>query len=332
MRQFHVKVFLIALLISCGIATNLHAEMHLTLFDADAIHAVFISDINTLSHEAPLIGTIEVTCVATDEVLLPDLRDRFQGFTYMEDFATGRTEAAGKACARWRFRLTPGAEGPWCLRPFVLTVRNIRTGAEKSLLTQRIEFPAPPPLPAASGAPEATLEPEWVAPGWKTISLWALLTLAGIALLAALWPLCRRIRRTLHERTLSPEARARLELDRLLAENLVAQGQFKRFYYGLTGVVRRYFERGYALRATRQTTQEFLTAIAADARVSTEERNALAQFLTVADAIKFAGIDATAAEAEAATRHVSTLLEQAATKRLSAINTHDGADGVVHRS
>lgn len=317
MRQFHVKVALIAFLICAGLPASLRAEMRLTLFDANTTQAVFVSASDTLSHEAPLIGTIEVTSNATDEVLLPDLRDRFQGFTYMEDFAAGRTEAAGKARARWRFRLTPGAEGPWCLRPFLLTIKNLRTGTEQSHLTQRIEFPAPPPLPAASGVPEATLEPEWVAPGWKTISLWTLLTLTGIALLAALWPLCRRIRRTLHERTLSPEARARLELDRLLAENLVAQGQFKRFYYGLTGVVRRYFERGYALRATRQTTQEFLTAIAADTRVSTEERDALAQFLTAADAIKFAGIDATASEAEAATRHVSTLLEQAATKRLA---------------
>lgn len=320
MRQFHVKVALIASLICAGLPASLRAEMRLTLFDANTTQAVFVSASDTLSHEAPLIGTIEVTSNATDEVLLPDLRDRFQGFTYMEDFAAGRTEAAGKARARWRFRLTPGAEGPWCLRPFVLTIKNLRTGAEQTHLTQRLEFPAPPPLPAASGAPEATLEPEWVAPGWKTISLWALLTLAGIALLTALWPLCRRLRRTLHERTLSPEARARLELDRLLAENLVAQGQFKRFYYGLTGVVRRYFERGYALRATRQTTQEFLTAIAADTRVSTEERDALAQFLTAADAIKFAGIDATASEAEAATRHVSTLLEQAATKRLATVN------------
>lgn len=320
MRQFHVKVALIASLICAGLPASLRAEMRLTLFDANTTQAVFVSASDTLSHEAPLIGTIEVTSNATDEVLLPDLRDRFQGFTYMEDFAAGRTEAAGKARARWRFRLTPGAEGPWCLRPFVLTIKNLRTGAEQTHLTQRLEFPAPPPLPAASGAPEATLEPEWVAPGWKTISLWTLLTLAGIALLAALWPLCRRIRRTLHERTLSPEARARLELDRLLAENLVAQGQFKRFYYGLTGVVRRYFERGYALRATRQTTQEFLTAIAADTRVSSEERDALAQFLTAADAIKFAGIDATASEAESATRHVSTLLEQAATKRLATVS------------
>lgn len=320
MRQFHVKVALIASLICAGLPASLRAEMRLTLFDANTTQAVFVSASDTLSHEAPLIGTIEVTSNATDEVLLPDLRDRFQGFTYMEDFAAGRTEAAGKARARWRFRLTPGAEGPWCLRPFVLTIKNLRTGAEQTHLTQRLEFPAPPPLPAASGAPEATLEPEWVAPGWKTISLWALLTLAGIALLTALWPLCRRLRRTLHERTLSPEARARLELDRLLAENLVAQGQFKRFYYGLTGVVRRYFERGYALRATRQTTQEFLTAIAADTRVSSEERDALAQFLTAADAIKFAGIDATASEAEAATRHVSTLLEQAATKRLATVS------------
>jgi hypothetical protein len=142
--------------------------------------------------------------------------------------------------------------------------------------------------------------------------LWALLAVGAIVVAI---PLIHRIRRTLHERTLSPEARAQLELNRLLAENLLAQGQFKRFYYGLTGVVRRYFERGYALRATRQTTQEFLSVIANDARVSAAERAALEQFLNAADAIKFAGIAATAVEAESATNHVRSLIAEAAEHR-----------------
>lgn len=319
MKTFLQMKFVLALLLGCGgLCGWAHAEMRLTLLKEEALTAVFHAEADTLSHEKPLVGTLEITGPATEEVSIPDLRDRFRGFTFVEDFSAGRTEVAGKARARWRFRLTPGAEGPWSLRPFVVTIKNTRTGALAQKLTALVDFPAPPPLAVATGAIEAELEPEWVAPGWRTIGSWVLIAGGVIGALAALWPLMRRIRRTLHERTLSPEARAKLELDRLLAENLLAQGQFKRFYYGLTGVVRRYFERGYALRATRQTTQEFLAAIAADARVSAEERAALAQFLTAADAIKFAGIDATVAEAEAATRHVTTLLQEAAAHRLQA--------------
>lgn len=319
LNQIKWLLFIVAFL--CGNLRIAQGAMRLNVLEADSLSAVFVSEADHLSHDEPLVGTIEVTSLATEEVTIPDLRERFQGFTFVEDFAAGRSEAGGKARTRWRFRLTPTADGPWSLRPFVLTVKQTRTGEVRKILTQRIEFPAPLTLPQASGAPEANLEPEWVAPGWKTIGTWVLWVVGIAGALVGLWPLMRRIRRTLHERTLSPEARARLELDRLLAENLLAQGQFKRFYYGLTGVVRRYFERGYALRATRQTTQEFLNVIASDARVSAEERAALAQFLTAADAIKFAGIAATATEAEAATNHVRELLAQAAAHRLQTEST-----------
>jgi hypothetical protein len=309
-----MKRLLLIVALVCGNAVA-QAAMRLNLLEEGSIAVAFVAEADTLSHEAPLVGTLEVTSLATEEVTIPDLRERFQGFTFVEDFAAGRADAGGKARTRWRFRLTPSADGPWCLRPFVMTVKQTRTGDVRKLLTRRVEFPAPLALPQASGSPEANLEPEWVAPGWRTIGSWILWVVGIGGAIAGLWPLVRRIRRTLHERTLSPEARARLELDRLLAENLLAQGQFKRFYYGLTGVVRRYFERGYALRATRQTTQEFLNVIASDVRVSAEERTALAQFLTAADAIKFAGITATATEAEAATSHVRELLAQAAAHR-----------------
>ena len=306
---------LLCAVICCG-GLTLNAAIRLSLLDDTApLKAVFVSNAETLSHTEPLVGTLEVTAPATLDVEIPDLQERFRGFTFVEDFAVGRTEAAGKAQKRWRFRLTPSAEGPWALRPFVLKAKNLRTGETSSYLTQLTTFPEPPSLPPATGDLEVNLTPEWVAPGWRTIGAWILWSLLAIGAVVALIPLIHRIRRTLHERTLSPEARAQLELDRLLAENLLAQGHFKRFYYGLTGVVRRYFERGYALRATRQTTQEFLSVIAHDTRVSAEERAALEQFLNAADAIKFAGIAATAVEAESATNHVRSLIAEAAEHR-----------------
>lgn len=309
-----VKLLLLVLLSFFLIPVGF-AGISLPLVDEASLKLTFYSDAKQLSHTEPLVGTLEAVGREDEEISLPNLQERFRGFAVVEDFSAGRVVANGKACARWRFRLTPEASGPWDLRPFVFTVKNLRSGQIRTVLTQGASFPAPPPLPAASGGIEADLSPEWVAPGWKTFRAW-LLPVVGLGVLIALIvPLLKRVRRRLQERTLSPEVRAQLELERLLAEGLVAQGLFKRFYYGLTGVVRRYFERGYGLRATRQTSQEFLAQLKAEPRIHPEERDALAEFLSLADMIKFAGIQVTALEAEAATRSVQQLLAQAAAHR-----------------
>ena len=288
----------------------------LTVLEETDLTVIFRSDAETLAYDRPTVGTLEITTKAHEEVILPELQARFRGFAFVENFAAGRVEANGKAKAQWRFQLTPNGVGPWQLRPFVLQIKNKRTGITRSCLTQPITFPAPPALPAASGEPETALEPEWVAPGWRTIRWWVLFTLLGIGCCALIRPCIKHIRRIRHERSLSPEERAKLDLARLLEQGLLEQGQFKRFFYGLSNVVRCYFERAHGLRATRQTSQEFLNSIADDSRISAAERAALAQFLTSADAIKFADIASSRTEAETATQHVRTLLEQAAAHRL----------------
>ena len=267
-----------------------------------------------LAYDAPLLGTLDVVTAESQEVFLPELRDRFVGFDWVEDFEAGRVEADGSARSRWRFRLTPAGHGPWQLRPFVVTLKDKRTGAEVQQLTRAAIFPAPLPLPEANGAPECDPRPAWIAPGWRTLGLWTLYALIACGLVALLIPLFRRTRRVLKERSLSPEARAEVELARLLAEGLLAQGKIKRFTFGLTGVVRRYFERACSLRATRQTTQEFLEALTADARFDESERNALFTFLAAADRVKFSGQAASLEEAEASVSAARSLIAEHAAK------------------
>ena len=124
----------------------LHAPaLTLPLLDEGPVRAGFESAAETLSYEAPLEGTLWIETPAAAEARLPpDFRDRFRGFAVVEDFAEGRTETAGRARAAWRLRLTPAAEGPWRLRPFVLTVRDRRTGAMQDYATRLAAFPAPP--------------------------------------------------------------------------------------------------------------------------------------------------------------------------------------------
>ena len=272
----------------------------LTLLEAPGLRAQLSAPEARLSREAPLVATLEVETAAQRQPNIPDLRERLRGFTIVEAFPAGRVEAAGRARTRWRLRLTPAGAGPWRLMPFLLTARDASSGKTDAWLTRAVDFPEPLPLPGATGSPECDLAPAWIAPGWRTFGLWSLYLLVPAALLAALWPLLRKLRRTLHERTLSPAQRANLELERLLQQGLPARGLFKRFYAELTGVLRRYYERAYALRATRQTTPEFLATLAADPRFTPTERTALADFLSAADRVKFANISATCAQADAA--------------------------------
>lgn len=271
-----------------------------------------------LAYESPLIATLEIKSPETVTVTIPDLRKALRGFAVVESFDAGRIAAAGKAVTRHKLRLTPDGQGPWRLMPFVFQIKNERTGVVTEALTQAVTFPEPLPLPLATGEPECNLEPEWVAPGWRTILQWVLYTLVGIAgiglLVLAVFGI-KRLRRTLHERTLSPEVRAHLELDRLLSQGLLSRGLIKRFYSELTGVVRRYFERSYSLRVTRQTTQEFLATMMADPRFEAEARQKLAEFLESADRIKFANLSASATEAEAATTCATEVIDLDARRR-----------------
>ena len=310
----------------------LHAPaLTLPLLDEGPVRAGFESAAETLSYEAPLEGTLWIETPAAAEARLPpDFRDRFRGFAVVEDFAEGRTETAGRARAAWRLRLTPAAEGPWRLRPFVLTVRDRRTGAMQDYATRLAAFPAPPPLPAADGAPEVDWGPLRVPPPWQVVAKWVGLGLGALLLLAALvllgWPRAKRLARALRERTLSPEERARLELGRLLAERLPQQGRVKRFYYALTDVVRRYFERAYATRATRQTTQEFLAGLARRAAVSQPAQDALAAFLAAADRVKYADRRATPDEADAAADAARALIDADAASRAARHDAGKTAD------
>lgn len=305
------------LLLLCGFRMPLLEEADVTV--------VFASDAERVDYAKPLVGTLEVTSNAHEEARLPDLRERLRGFAVVEDFEAGRTEVAGKARAVWRLRLTPAGEGPWRFLPFVVTLRDTRTGDARRLLTHVADFPAPLPLPEAGGVPECDPQPEWVAPGWRTFGLWGLCAMGVGGLAWGIFVLLRRLRRTLRERTLSPEERARLELDRLLAEGLLAQGRIKRFYFGLTGVVRRYFERACALRATRQTTQEFLAGLSADPRFGQAEREALSAFLAAADRVKFAGVSASAAEASASASAARALIAAYARRANETAPASDGA-------
>jgi hypothetical protein len=87
---------------------------------------------------------------------------------------------------------------------------------------------------------------------------------------------------------LTPHEIAYRELDELAAENLIERGQIKLYYQRLSGILRRYIENRFGLRAPEQTTEEFLAGLDMDKGFPDSYRPLLRTFLRHCDLVKFA--------------------------------------------
>ena len=83
------------------------------------------------------------------------------------------------------------------------------------------------------------------------------------------------------------------------------------FSVAVSDVLRTYVSRQYHLRATQQTSPEFLVSINASARFSDGDRELLAKFLERCDLLKFARIEASAEENSALLRDASAFVQGA---------------------
>ena len=259
-----------------------------------------------------VILTLTVEAPSHFAVTLPDLRDRFAGFSMAEDFATDPVEANGRTRQTHRWRLTPEpAAERYRLAPFAVIVQDKRSANHQvsSFATKPVLFPGEGARPVVTGDPEVTPEPEWIPPTAKTVTLWIFALLAGLASLAAILYGLTKLSRRVREYRMSPSDRALAELQRLLGRNLPGRGLYKEFYIELTMVVRRYIERTHGIRAPEQTTQEFLAAAANQPTFTPEVLAQLRTFLESADLVKFAGQEATTAMTDDATSKARTYIQ-----------------------
>lgn len=248
--------------------------------------------------------TLTIEAPAHLVVSLPDLRDRFSGFSTAEDFATPPIEANGRIRQTVRWRLVPEpAADQYRLAPFAVTTHDKRQPdvPPTSFATPAVYFPAEAPLAPVDGAPEVSPTPFYIHPTAQTIALWVIVALIGLAALVALIYGLMHLGHRVREMRMSPVERALAELDRLLKRKLPDRGLYKEFYIELTMVVRRYIERTRGIRAPEQTTQEFLAAATEHATFTSEVLAELKRFLESADLVKFAGQEATPEMAHDAT-------------------------------
>lgn len=145
---------------------------------------------------------------------------------------------------------------------------------------------------AASDSGELVLAGEIPAPAppwWRRPWVWGLAG-AGILLLGlAGWLWRRRSRRP------PPPPPPPWELARVALRALEARPELpaEAFFQELTDIVRRYLEAAFGLPATERTTPEFLSALGrGEGPLDAAQQGALGHFLTQADTIRFARLEA----------------------------------------
>ena len=247
---------------------------------------------------------VTVTAVAPSgtKLSMPDLRDRFKGFSVAEDFTEEPLVGADGGTtyvSRWRLVPKP-CEKVYRLAPFVVAVMR-GSAAPDTFYTAPVYFEGPAAREPVTGGIEVDPKKDLPPLSWKLVRWCALALAAFAAVVVCVWWAVRKILQKVREHRMSPIERAMLELDRLLKKGLPGRGRYKDFYVELTMVVRRYIQRRHAVRAPNLTTDEFLRAAAENPAFTREALAELKQFLESADMVKFAGVEATPEMADSAT-------------------------------
>lgn len=257
-----------------------------------------------LEPEKPLVGdtvtlTITVTAEKDVELLMPEFGEALERFSIV-DFAPRQSiDDEGRTVAVQTYRLQPPASGRQTIPPILIEYVDRRPGQREApqgydayeLLTERLDFEVQSVIPKDAEAdlkpPLGKLGPREAppAPRWPWV-------VAGLVVLAAACPFAVRAyfawRRKARQRSAYEIARARLQ--RLLDAPQPTAEQIDAFYVELSGIVRKYLEDRFELRAPELTTEEFLASVGESPELTPEHQALLREFLRQADLVKFAGV------------------------------------------
>ncbi len=316
------KLFLWCCLTGWVAIAHAGLSLHIPVKGDTDISITFDTKSEALVYEQPLEGTITFLTPVNERPRPTALVEQLRGFHNVESFEMSSLVVGAQRKTIWRYRMSLDGMGPWRLDPFVLLLENQQTKALREVLVAGVTFPTPQPLPVIEGEPvfngDAARVPLRLVDVWEWMKdhvCWLLIALLLVAIAVSTRWWWKPLQRYLKERTLPPERRAQLEFERLMAQHLLEQGEVRRYFYELTAVIRRYFERVYHLRATRQTSEEFLHQLHALLPVDVQAWSAMQDFLKAADYVKFAGQQIPVPVAESATVDAHQIIDDDVQRR-----------------
>ena len=258
----------------------------------------------TLEPSQPVIGdaitlSILVRAEKNVEVLMPEFGEALERFAIVDFVPRESVDDQGRTILEQRYRLQPATSGRQTVPPILVEYVDRRPGQRSApegldayeLMTDRIEFQVQSVLPpdAESDLKPALGELPPLAPPPAPTWPWLV---GGIVVLAITSPMLIRAWNSWQRRSRRQSAYqvARSRLDRLLTRPRLTPEQIDEFYVELSGIVRRYLEDRFELRAPELTTEEFLAAVGNSADLSRDHQSLLREFLRQADLVKFAGL------------------------------------------
>jgi len=229
------------------------------------------------------------------EVALPKFGDKLQQFGIV-DYTSPPPKLLGGGLVRRqrRYVLEPFLSGDYAIPPMQITFWKKGDAEPKKheLATAEVTVEVASLLPEKQG--ELTLREiggpvELPRPrrAWLYGAVGGAVVVVGGLAALALW-LRRRRRGAAAVPRLAAHEVAYARLARLVAEQLVEAGEVKRFYIGLSDILRHYIEHRFGLHAPERTTEEFLDELRGSDALDARFRPLLEAFLRHCDLVKFA--------------------------------------------
>lgn len=107
-----------------------------------------------------------------------------------------------------------------------------------------------------------------------------------------------------------PWQKACEQLEALIHSDLLAKGNMKEYYLRLSGIIRRYFEEQFSIKAPEMTTEEFLIHLKGSTDLTAQQKDILKEFLTSCDIVKFAKYAPGTDEVQGSTRLARRLIDE----------------------
>ncbi len=229
------------------------------------------------------------------KIAVPEVKGVLGDFVVKQSSELQRTEVADGVRAVQEHVLEPVTPGTAVTGPISIEYEDARERLDGSTGTSRGTVTIDPIAVIVEGQLADAKGPVTLAwAGLSPIWWWIIgVTLGTLAVALAARRLARRRPGqapipALEEPLVPAHIWALGELDRLIAERLVARGQVQEFYYRVNALLREYIERRFGMMAGEQTSEEFIRSLRDSHQLQSVHKTVLQQFVDACDPVKYA--------------------------------------------